>query len=216
MKFKKNDRVEMVIPNKGKVLGVVSSVSTAKQQTTVVPDGGWESPTRYSVYTIGTIEEVPGHIEVTNESLPEDCMPFEDDPVKLAGFTAKITGVCEAHDGHAYNLIVLRYGRKTGIQINEGGHGGMIDYSTFKADPGVVADFEAACDAWNEHYQVVGPYVGSPIHSYDVWQGHQFAMSAIPNIKNFPIRRFTLPERWDFTWRKDEGDDVPFYLENRK
>jgi len=212
-RLKKNDRVRYTPrskngPTQAPMLGVITGVSATKG-VRFVPDDGWKETERgwtHSVYDLPTFIEGPGRrMEIVSDPLPAHCLLDADDPMVLAGFSAKVTGVCEAEEGHAYNLKVLRHGRDTKIRFNEGGHGGGVGYDTRGADPDTVREFEAACEAWVTHYGVLGPHRGH-IEAWSVWQGHMFGLDDYCNKPaNFPLRLVAIPEPWEFTFVEAVG-----------
>ena len=206
--LKKGDRVLFTHSKDGPILGVIGKVSKAKGSVEIIPDGAWEQTeqgwtNRY--YTLNTIITRPGKLDLSTEPLPAECLPDPEDPVRLAGFSAKVTGIAMAMEGYCYNLKVLLNGKDTKIIFNEGGYGGETDYSTRGADPEVVAKFEAACEAWSTHYGVLGPNRGY-IKAHDVWQDHEFGLMDLKKLGgNFPLREASKPGPWKFTF-KDEDE----------
>jgi hypothetical protein len=205
--FKKNDRVRLNHSKEGPMLGVIGKVSKAKGRVEFVPDGSFKLSGRTwgnAVYDVKTLVEIPGKFEIVTDPLPDECK-LPDDPMVLAGFTAKVTGMCEANEGYAYNLKVLLRGKDTNIRFDEGGYGGKVEYDTRKADPKVVEEFEIACEAWNAHHGILGPHRGG-VTPWEVWQGHMFELDAYRSFPaNFPIALVATPEPWEWTFDEKQG-----------
>ena len=206
--FTKGERVAYTHSKDGTSLGVIGSVSPARGTVQFVPDDGW-SKEGHTYYTVNTLHPQAGKLERSDAPLPDDCKPLDDDPVRLAGFTAKVTGMAMANEGYAYNLKVLLNGRDTKIIFNEGGYGGEVEYETRGADPKVVKAFEEACEAWSAHYGVLGPH-RDHITAHDVWQSHEFdmhlRMKDNKSLPNFPVRRVSRPEPWEFTFKERKAE----------
>ena len=204
--LKKGDRVRYIHPKDGAMLGVIGKVSKAKSYLSFIPDGSWDKGDggwSHSSYGIGTAVKIPGRLEIVSDPLPLECQIPADDPVLVAGFTGKVTGVCEANEGYAYNLKVLYNGRDSHIRLDEAGSGGSPTMQTYGAYPEVVKKFEDACEAWATHFGVLGPHRQFP--AWEVWMGHEFGLDELKKLGgNFPIALAAKPEPWDFTFKEDE------------
>ena len=203
--LKVNDRVILVHPQDGNVLGVIGKVNKVKSTVDLIPDDGFEQNgdnwTTSAYENLKTLVEIPQRFYKTDAPLPDHCFLPNDDPVTLAGFAGKVTEKMRGWEGWAYRIKITKDGKATKIEVYEDASGGPLRLEAHGADKQVVADFKAACEAWVDHYRMLGPKRGDT-EGYEVWQGWVFEVSQ--NLKkrpaNFPIALALVPQPWDFTF----------------